>query len=209
MRAEGTVSRGRAILIAALFLGVTALAMLVPLGNALVVSQPVAAPDAIVSLGSHEWERLPVAARLARANPHAVVLLTQPVWATDKNCHRCQERVNWLVRAGVAPTRIFVLASRVRNTRDEAAAAFSYAATRGVRSMMIVTSPYHGRRALAVFRSTFSGSPVRIGIEVATAESQARPSSWWMHSYDRWYVAYESAALLMYLVRYGVNPIVV
>lgn len=206
---RASASRLRTFVAAAVCVGAIALGVLVPLGNALVVSEPVKAPDAIVSLGSHEWERLPVAARLARANPQAVVLLTQPVWATEKNCHLCQERVGWLVRAGVAATRIFVLAHRVRNTRDEAAAAFSYAATRGIRSMMVVTSPYHGRRALSVFRSTFSGSPVRIGVEVATAESGARPSSWWMHSYDRWYVAYESAALLMYLVRYGVNPIVV
>jgi hypothetical protein len=28
-----------------------------------------------------------------------------------------------------------------------------------------------------------------------------------MHAYDRWYVAYESAAIVTYMLRYGVNPL--
>ncbi len=74
--------------------------------------------------------------------------------------------------------------------------------------MMVVTSPYHGRRALATFRAVFAGSPTRVGIALALQESGVRPLTWWMHPYDRWYVTYESAALAMYLVRYGVNPFV-
>ena len=48
-------------------------------GSALVVSEPLASPDAIVSLASHEWERLPAAAALARQYPEALVVLTRLV----------------------------------------------------------------------------------------------------------------------------------
>jgi uncharacterized SAM-binding protein YcdF (DUF218 family) len=116
--------------------------------------------------------------------------------------------VNWLVRAGVSANRIVTLPSKVRNTHDEAAATYSYASTRGIRSVMVVTSPYHGRRSLAVFRHTFQGSPVRVGIQTALHESGAQPTRWWMRPYDRWYVGYESAAIVMYAIRYGVNPFV-
>ena len=176
------------------------------LGSVLALSEPIRAPDAIVTLGSHEWERLPLAARLARGNPRAALLLTMPAHATIDNCYRCEERVDWLVRAGVSRQRIVVLEPRVRNTYDEAAATFSYAATRSIHSVLIVTSPYHGRRALATFRKVFRSSPVRVGIETAPREANAHPRLWWMSAHDRIYVAYESAAIVWYAARYGVFP---
>ena len=68
---------------------------------------------------------------------------------------------------------------------------------------MIVTTPYHTRRALAVFRSVFDGSGVEIGMAPAS-ESPARPGRWWTTPYDRWYVAYEWAAIVYYAVKYRV-----
>ena len=59
-------------------------------GTALVVSRDLDSPDAIVMLASHEWERLPAAAALARRHPGAVVLLTVPVAVTQYNCHLCR-----------------------------------------------------------------------------------------------------------------------
>ena len=192
--------------IAAACAAVVVVAGFFELGSVLAVSEPIRAPDAIVALASHEWERLPLAARLARGNPRATLLLTMPAHATIANCYRCAERVEWLVRAGVSRKRIVVLEPQVRNTYDEAAATFSYAATRGVHSVLIVTSPYHGRRALATFRTIFRGSPVRVGIETATRESDAHPRRWWMSANDRTYVAYESAAIVWYAAKYGVLP---
>ena len=91
---------------------------------------------------------------------------------------------------------------------EEAGATLSYAAARGLRSVLVVTSPYHGRRALATFRQAFGASPVRVGIATASQESLLRPDRWWTSASDRWYVAYESAGILWYAVRYGVSPFV-
>jgi len=184
------------------------LAGFLELGSTLAISEPIPAPEAIVTLGSHEWERLPLAARLARGNPRAALLLTMPAQPTETNCYRCGDRVNWLVRAGVARKRVVILDPRVHNTYDEAAATFSYASTRGIHSVLVVTSPYHGRRALATFQKIFRGSPVHVGIETAMFESNAHPRSWWMNASDRNYVAYESAALVWYAARYRVFPFV-
>lgn len=174
-------------------------------GAALIVRQRLPSADALVVLGSHEWERLPVAARLAAARPHAVVLLTEPRQASASNCHLCGERVAWLEALGIPATRIEVLPRRVTNTLDEAIAAREYSESHAVRQLLVVTSPYHARRALAVFRTAFKGMDVRIGVNFD--ESVAVPEQWWRYPYDRAYVAYEWAAVVWYAMRHGVSPL--
>lgn len=175
-------------------------------GVSLVVSRPMVRPDAIVSLASHEWERLPVAAALAARNPPALLLLTQPWIVTDANCHRCNERRSWLIELGVQPERIRLLAITATGTRGEAEAALRFAQTAHVRRLMIVTSPYHTRRALTTFRAVFLGTGTELGIVPANATSSAHPNNWWKTPYDRWYVRYELAANVFYMFRYRVLP---
>ena len=175
-------------------------------GSILVVSRPLAMPDAIVTLASHEWERLPHAARLAAKYPAATVLLTLPPEPTMHNCNDCANRADRLTRAGVEAARIQVVPITLSGTYGEAVAILGYARSAAIRRLAIVTSPYHTRRSLATFRKVFaaSGVDVEIGIEPASASSPARPSRWWWYGYDRAYVAYEWAALVYYAARYGV-----
>ena len=164
----------------------------------------VGAPDAIVVLASHEWERLPAAAKLAHAFPASLVLLTVPREVSPWNCHLCSERAAWLQNAGIAAERIVELPDRVSNTRDEAIATRQFAGTRPIGAVVVVTSPYHTRRALHVFEEAMRGAEVAVGVMPATASSPADPAGWWWHPYDRWYVTYEWSALLYYRIRFGV-----
>ncbi len=126
---------------------VAGLAASTPAGPWLIREQGLDRPDAILVLGSHESERLPHAARLAHQWPAARVLLTEPVTATPFNCQDCPNRRRTLARAGVRPERVEILTPRVRNTWDELGAAAAWVrAGRGHR-VLIVTSPYHTRRA--------------------------------------------------------------
>lgn len=175
-------------------------------GTALLRSRPIDQPDAILVLASREWERIPVAAEHALREPAAIVLLTRPRFVTEHNCHRCAEREDWLQQLGVPAERIRLLAQAVGNTRDEALAALPYCRLEGVRRLLVVTSPYHTRRALATFTHVFEGSGIEIGVESAAAYSEAQPDHWWRAPYDRWYVRYEWSALAFYLVRYGIIP---
>lgn len=176
-------------------------------GHLLVVSLPPRrGPDAIVSLASHEWERLPAVATLAREYPSAVVLLTLPLRVTEQNCHRCSERRGLLIKAGVEADRVHILTDRVSNTRDEAAACLAYATRAKPSEIIIVTSPYHTRRALATFRRVFDGTEVKLAVHPALGTSPARPLQWWRQPYDRAYVAYEWAAIAYYAIRFGVYP---
>jgi uncharacterized SAM-binding protein YcdF (DUF218 family) len=180
--------------------------MIVRAGPALVVRVPIANPEAIVSLASHEWERLPATARLAAKFPGAVVLLTQPPEVTEFNCHDCANRVHRLSLLGVPAERVREVVLTGPGTHGEAVATLGYARDTGLRRLVIVTSPYHTRRSLAVFRKVFEGTGVEIGVEPALADSVAQPGRWWWGGYDRAYVAYEWAALVYYRWSYGVRP---
>ena len=173
-------------------------------GSRLVVARPAGPPDAIVMLASHEWERLPAAAALARAYPASRVLLTVPVAPSRFNCHLCSERPAWLQREGVAAERIFELPARVSNTYDEALGVRRYVTAHALRRITVVTSPYHSRRAFQVFAHVLAGTAVELGVLPASASSPADPRRWLWHSYDRAYVSYEWAAILEYRVKYGV-----
>jgi hypothetical protein len=183
------------------------LALLAQAGTFLIVRRDVEAPDAFIVLASHEWERFPALVHVARGTSPSV-LLTEPVTPTIHNCAACGARVGWLALLGIAPARVVVLPRRVVNTYDEALAAFDYTRRHPVRRLVIVTSPYHTRRALATFASIFNGTGVSIGVYPALEESGAIPGRWWWGGYDRWYVAYESAALVWYAFRHGISPVI-
>jgi uncharacterized SAM-binding protein YcdF (DUF218 family) len=176
-------------------------------GTALVISAPLDRPDVIVSLASHEWERLPVAARLAMKYPNAQVLLTQPPAETRRNCYQCGQRVDYLVSLGVARDRIHLVKLSQSSTYGEALATREFVAQSGRHRVLVVTSGYHARRALATFQRVFRSEPVTVGVEPADPSIWTRPRRWWTRPYDRWYVTYEWAAAISYQIRHGV-PIV-
>ena len=178
-------------------------------GLALVVTRTLSRPDAVVSLASHEWERLPMTARVAAENPTALVLLTLPQPPTPLNCHDCANRVDRLRHLGVAPSRVRIVPLTAGGTYGEAAAAFTFARQTRIRRLVVVTSPYHTRRALATFRDRFAGAGIEVGVQPASATSPSDPARWWRTPYDRWYVRYEWAALVYYTVRFGVSPLTV
>ncbi len=172
-------------------------------GTALVVEKTVDNPDAIVSLASHDWERLPAAAEMAQRFPSSVVVLTEPVQVTPFNCYDCPRRADWLSRHGVSPDRIHILTDKVWNTYSEADAMLRYARHEKLDGpILVVTSRYHTRRALATFLHAFNGTGIDIGILPATESA----SAWWKNGRDRRYVAYEWSALLYYSIRFGVSP---
>jgi len=174
------------------------------LGTTLIVSRPLAQVDAVISLASHEWERLPLTARIASDNPEAIVLLTLPQPVTLYNCHDCDHRIDRLRLLGVAETRVRVLPIKSTGTHGEALAALAFARDKRIRTLLVVTSPYHTRRALATFAKVFQGTGIEIGVVPANDTSPANPGRWWWAAYDRAYVGYEWAAIVYYWCRYGV-----
>jgi uncharacterized SAM-binding protein YcdF (DUF218 family) len=169
------------------------------------VSAPVTDPDAIVALASHEWERLPAAVALARTYPRALVVLTRPELVTEFNCHDCARRPDRLARAGVAPERIRVLPLTAPGTHGEALAVRDFARNAHLGRVVVVTSPYHTRRALATFRHVLKETVAEVGIvAVSEPDPPLHPERWWEAPYEIAYVRYEWAGVFYYWIRYGV-----
>jgi uncharacterized SAM-binding protein YcdF (DUF218 family) len=106
--------------------------------------------------------------------------------------------------AGINDQRLITLPQRVNSTYDEAVAVRGFAEKAGIRSVLVVTSPYHSRRALWVFRRVLEPAGVEVGIDSPPpGEQSPRPDTWWL-SRTGWHsVALEYVKLAYYLIKHG------
>jgi uncharacterized SAM-binding protein YcdF (DUF218 family) len=189
-------------------LGIATTAILIALllgGTSLVVNEAIERPELIVSLASHEWERLPVAAQVAARFPKAVLILTLPPAVTQHRCHGCPFRVEFLVNLGVRRERVGVLRLTESSTRGEARTVAEFMRRHKLQRVLVVTSAYHTRRALRTFQHELRSDGATVGVIAADEDTWARPRRWWSRPYDRWYVTYEWAALTRDLMRQAVG----
>lgn len=205
-------ARRRAALVAALvlLLGWPPLAWLAAGG--LIVTAELQRADAIVVLaGSAAYrERAGLAAQLFREGRAPRVLLTDDGelsgWSEElqRNPRFVERAAGELARAGVPAEGVEVLPRTVSSTYEEAVLLRDYAARRGLRSVLLVTSAYHSRRALWTFRKVFEGSGVEVGlVGVAPGDQSPPPSTWWLWARGWRMVAGEYLKMIYYRVRYG------
>jgi uncharacterized SAM-binding protein YcdF (DUF218 family) len=176
----------------------------------LVARAEVERADALVVLsGSAAYrERAAEAARLYVEGRAPVVLLSddgvQGGWseAEQRNPRFVELAAAELARGGVPGESVQVLGGRPANTHDEAEAVRAYAAERGLRSLLVVTSAYHSRRALWTWRRVFEGSGVRVGLEPAEGARAPGAWSWWLSVAGWRQVAGEYVKMIYYVLRY-------
>ena len=176
----------------------------------LIVSAPLEQADVIVVLsGSSSFvERTDLAAQLYTAGRAKKILLTndnqQGGWSSAEQRNPFfYERARWeLQRGGVPESNIEVIGSPVHSTEDEAIVLRKYAEINGVRSVLIVTSPYHSRRALSTFRRVFADSEITVGLAVATGAQTPRPATWWLSPRGWQLVPTEYVKMVYYWLRY-------
>ena len=179
--------------------------------EALIVTAELPRADAVVALaGSSAYvERARRAAEIVREGRATKVLLTDDGqlsgWSneSESNPRFVERAAAELASAGVPGADVEVLPQTVSSTHDEALLVREYARERGLRSIMLVTSGYHSRRALWTFRRAFEGSGVRVGIEpVAPGEQTPTPGTWWLSPRGWQTVAGEYVKLVYYWLRY-------
>ncbi len=104
---------------------------------------------------------------------------------------------------GKNPERIFFTEFEVTSTFSEAVATKELMLKKGFKSLVLITSEYHMRRALLIFKWVFEGS----GIEIynATAESELfDPAHWWKKERDIRRVAEEYGAFVVNFIYHAV-----
>jgi uncharacterized SAM-binding protein YcdF (DUF218 family) len=173
----------------------------------LIVTAPLDRADAIVVLSGSSTlsERAQHAARLYSQHRSPRILLTtdnqQGGWlsAEQRNPYFHEIAVNELHRLGVPPEDVEVLSPTVHSTWDEAALLSEYSKTHNLRSILIVTSSYHSRRALWSFRTLFRDGSTHVGLDpVATGIQTPPPTTWWLHRKGWQLVLVEYLKLIYY-----------
>jgi uncharacterized SAM-binding protein YcdF (DUF218 family) len=86
------------------------------------------------------------------------------------------------------------------STYEDALVALEAAATLDARSVLVVTSPYHTRRAAAIFRFVFSGSGIEVGI-YPSASFYMHHARWWASTRGWRMVGGEYVKLLLWQSR--------
>ena len=180
--------------------------------RALIVNADLASADAIVILsGSHNYiERTHKAADLFRQRRAPLVLLTDDNtrggWssALQTNPYFVDRARDELIKQGVAAERIRVIPGTVSSTHEEVLTIKEYAVAQGFRSLLVVTSAYHSRRALRSLRQTFDGTGTVVGLDpVPVGDETPSPALWWLRVEGWRSVAGEYAKLIYYSFKYG------
>lgn len=177
--------------------------------RALVVSEPLASADAIVVLsGSSAYlERTHKAAELYQEGRAPLVLLTDDHtrggWssAQQRNPFFVERATEELINKGVPADRIRIVPGVASSTRYETLLVKEYASSQGLRSVLVVTSWYHSRRALRSLHQFFAGTGITVGLE-PTGSQTSSPAFWWLRTEGWRTVGVECVKVLYYWVRY-------
>jgi uncharacterized SAM-binding protein YcdF (DUF218 family) len=179
--------------------------------QALVVRAELPRADAlfVLSGSSNYVERSRWAARLYREGRAPLILLTddgqRSGWsqAEQRNPFFVERAAAEQKRAGVPAEKIEVLPGVVSSTYEEALSLRAFASSRDIRSVLVVTSAYHSRRALWTLRRVFEGSQVEVGIDAPpTGDESPAPSIWWTGTRGWQMVATEYPKMIYYRLRY-------
>ena len=177
----------------------------------LIVSAPLAHADAIVVLsGAAAFEeRNTLAAEFYRQGRASKIILTndnqRSGWssADQRNPFVYERAITLLRNSGISADAVEVVPQSISSTRDEALVLRRYAESRGLKSLLVVTSAYHSRRALWTLRRTFADSGITIGLEgVPPGLQSPSPAAWWLNRRGWQMVPAEYVKMIYYWLRY-------
>ena len=179
--------------------------------EALIVKSELAHADALVILaGSSTYiERTQRAAQLFQQGRAPVIILTndniQSGWSIEeqRNPLFVELAAEELKRQGVPAEKIEIVPGTVSSTYEEAVRLREYAAEKGLRSILIVTSAYQSRRALWTMRRVFRDSGIEIGLNaVEPGQQSPRPAIWWFYGLGWQMVPGEYVKMIYYWINY-------
>ncbi|HSD46474.1 MAG TPA: YdcF family protein [Pyrinomonadaceae bacterium] len=177
----------------------------------LITEAPLAKADAIVVLGgsANYRERTHEAAQLLFAGHSPRILITNDntrgPWSSveQRNLFYYERAFEELKNAGVPSERVELLPEPVTSTYEEAELVRRYAENRGLKSVLVVTSAYHSRRALWTFSRVFRDTGIQLGLVPAgQATESPRPSTWWLTRRGWRLVPTEYVKMIYYVVKY-------
>jgi uncharacterized SAM-binding protein YcdF (DUF218 family) len=170
----------------------TILALLAGIGHYLDVTDPLANADAIVAISGDTGARADTAIALWKAG-YAPVLIFSGASSDPQSASSAELMKRTAVTAGVPASAILVEGASA-TTEENAANVTAIMRERGLRTAILVTSPYHQRRAALLFRREFGGAGLSFRNHPAD-DPDWDPNVWWIHDDSRKLTLVELAKL--------------
>jgi uncharacterized SAM-binding protein YcdF (DUF218 family) len=172
-------------------------AFLVGIGHVLDVEDPLAHADAIVALSGDTGARTLTAVDLWKRKYAPIIIFAGA--SEDPNSVASGELMKREAVAGGVPESAILVEPSSNTTQENAREVASLMKARGLRTAILVTSPYHQRRAANLFgrefppaNLTFTNYPAR--------DPQWDPNTWWLHEPARTLTVVELAKLSVEVV---------
>lgn len=199
MRPSGARRRARVLLglavLAAAVVWVVREPVLQGAGDFLVVEDPIQPADAAIAVSGNGRERVETAAALVRQGAARWLILSGGPPGLPGSA---VELVRYAREAGADP-EIVLADDGATSTVGNAERSAAVMEARGLRSAILVTSPYHMRRAILIFRSVFG--PRGLSVRAFPArQAFFDPHRWWTRRQDRALVVREYLKLAAFLV---------
>jgi len=163
---------------------------------------------AILSGSGVYIERTSHAAELFKKKRGRIIILTNDNekggWSSEeqRNPFHFELARAELLNSGIPADRIMVIVQPVSGTGSEALLLRQYSEAKGLKSLLVVTSAYHSRRALWTLKKVFAGSSTEVGLEaVGTGGQTPDPLTWWLHWSGWQAVPVEYVKLVYYRLR--------
>jgi uncharacterized SAM-binding protein YcdF (DUF218 family) len=156
------------------------------IGEFLVVADPLQKADALVLLSGDEDPRVAYGAQLFQQGYAGWFILTDMHLETipeSQGVYSARVKLKTLEQ-GVPDERILIIPAQVSTTYEEAIRLKEFTVSKGFRSLIVVTSPYHTRRARWLLRDVFSSSGVALVVRPVSNHSY-QAEAWWRDSMDR------------------------
>jgi uncharacterized SAM-binding protein YcdF (DUF218 family) len=161
----------------------------------LVVKDPPRPADAAVVLaGDPDYERTKTGARLVLEGRVPLLILTGGEPGPGDSAESLRAVA---IHLGVPPEKIR-MEQVSTSTRGSMEAIRPILEKEGVKTLIVVTSPYHQRRAVWTARKTLKGITI---VSQPADPSGWRPEGWWKTRWDRRIVLGEYARLVYYVLR--------
>lgn len=164
-------------------------------GDFLVVSDALRPADAIIAIGGDGPERIRTAMELLREGYGRWLVVSGGPYGRGKNSAFMMR--DQAIAEGMEGERILV-DDRAESTLDNAVGSAKSMRGRGLHTAILLTSPYHTRRAAVVFTRVFHREGLQVRM-LAVDDGHFKVDHWWTRDFERHLVLREYVKLLAFL----------
>ncbi len=148
-------------------------------GAFLITGDPLERGDAVVVLGGGGEERVVEAVRLVQEHYGLWLIVTEPGEMVEGQGPGSQVFRNVAILEGISPDVILITEKTAQNTLQEAEAVLGTMQKHQLKSIIVVTDPFHTQRTRMIFHSVFTGSGLTVRVHPVSGHWY-RSSTWFL-----------------------------